>query len=108
MQMPWRTHPAAGNGSWTAVSLAYGLSMVRLISFAVVVVAAGLTTWDMTGVRYARRGQIECAWKSYDSPGRWRHGLATVSRGSLEFQPRLGSMGTRIRRAMPCQWWWSR
>jgi hypothetical protein len=94
-----RAHPSChglAHGASAAVWLAYGLAMVRFISFAVVVVVAVLVMRHIFGSRYARRGQIECAWKSFDAPGKWRHGLATVSRGSFQFQPRLGSMGTRI------------
>src|SRR5689334_22785668 len=61
-----------------------------------VVLAAVLVTRRVIANRYQRRGQIERAWNGFDTPGKWRHGLATVSRGSFDFQPRLGRIGTRI------------
>jgi len=73
----------------------------HFILVVVIVVATALTTRRVLGERYRKRGQIECAWKGFDAPGRWRHGLATVSPGSFEFQPRLGSIGTRIPKGEP-------
>jgi hypothetical protein len=70
--------------------------VVRFVFFAAVMLAAVFLTRQVFGHRYARRGQIECAWRGLDAPGKWRHGLATVSRGSFDFQPRLLSIGTRI------------
>jgi Protein of unknown function (DUF2550) len=75
--------------------------MTPIILGAVIGFVMVLATRRFIGNRYQERGQFECAWKGFDSPGKWRHGLATASRGSLEFHPRRGSHGTRIPKGSP-------
>jgi hypothetical protein len=75
--------------------------VAQIIITAIPIFAAVLATQWVMARRYQQHGQIECAWKGFDAPGRWRHGLATVSRGSFQFQPRLGPIGTRIPKGEP-------
>jgi Protein of unknown function (DUF2550) len=77
----------------------YVLKMTPIVFGAVFALVAVVTVRRVIVSRDLKRGQIECAWRGFDSPGKWRHGLATVSHGSLEFQPRLAH--TRIPNGTP-------